>query len=111
MEDENVDLYVSVDGNADTSDDTFKEEKKTKKNGLLNWFKPRVFVIYSIVATTTSLLTFLFHDFAIMLVHGHGTVFKYQSNKHIKAINEDPKPFYMTTYDRLFQPMTRQKLL
>ncbi|XP_009764093.1 kinesin-like protein KIN-7K, chloroplastic isoform X2 [Nicotiana tabacum] len=41
LEDENVNLYVSVDGNADTSDDTFKEEKKTKKNGLLNWFKPR----------------------------------------------------------------------
>ncbi|XP_059301748.1 kinesin-like protein KIN-7K, chloroplastic isoform X2 [Lycium ferocissimum] len=41
LEDENIDLYVSVDGNADTSDDTFKEEKKTRKNGLLNWFKPR----------------------------------------------------------------------
>ncbi|KAF3641921.1 putative rhodanese-like domain-containing protein 9, chloroplastic-like [Capsicum annuum] len=41
LEDENVDLYVSVDGNMDISDDTFKEEKKTRKNGLLNWFKPR----------------------------------------------------------------------
>ncbi|KAK6793811.1 hypothetical protein RDI58_007264 [Solanum bulbocastanum] len=41
LEDENVDLYVSVDGNVDTSDDTYKEEKKTRKNGLLNWFKPR----------------------------------------------------------------------
>ncbi|CAN4096846.1 unnamed protein product [Withania somnifera] len=41
LEDENVDLYVSIDGNVDTSDDTFKEEKKTRKNGLLNWFKPR----------------------------------------------------------------------
>ncbi|PHT52662.1 Kinesin-like protein NACK1 [Capsicum baccatum] len=41
LEDENVDLYVSVDGNMDISDNTFKEEKKTRKNGLLNWFKPR----------------------------------------------------------------------
>ncbi|MCD9558611.1 Kinesin-like protein KIN-7D, chloroplastic, partial [Datura stramonium] len=41
LEDENVDLYVSIDGNMDASDDTFKEEKKTRKNGLLNWFKPR----------------------------------------------------------------------
>lgn len=41
LEDDNVDLHVSVDGNVDTSDDTFKEEKKTRKNGLLNWFKPR----------------------------------------------------------------------
>lgn len=41
LEAENVDLYVSVDGNVDASDDTFKEEKKTRKNGLLNWFKPR----------------------------------------------------------------------
>lgn len=41
LEDENVDLYVSLDGNAETADDTFKEEKKTRKNGLLNWLKPR----------------------------------------------------------------------
>lgn len=78
MEDENVDLYVSVDGNMDISDDTFKEEKKTRKNGLLNWFKPRVFGIYSIVITTTSLHVSCFYNY----VSGKdmGTVFIY----HVK---------------------------
>ncbi|CAI9100965.1 OLC1v1038157C2 [Oldenlandia corymbosa var. corymbosa] len=40
-DDENVDLYVSLDGNAETPYETLKEEKKTRKNGLLNWLKLR----------------------------------------------------------------------
>ncbi|XP_059668536.1 kinesin-like protein KIN-7K, chloroplastic isoform X2 [Cornus florida] len=39
LDDENIDLYVSLDGNAETGDDTLKEDKKTRKHGLLNWFK------------------------------------------------------------------------
>ncbi|KAK8672079.1 hypothetical protein V6N13_110454 [Hibiscus sabdariffa] len=38
-EDENDELYVSVEENA--GDDTLKEEKKTRKHGLLNWLKLR----------------------------------------------------------------------
>ncbi|XWS56167.1 hypothetical protein CRYUN_Cryun09bG0063000 [Craigia yunnanensis] len=41
MEDENVELYVSLEGNAETGDDTLKEEKKTRKHGLLNWLMLR----------------------------------------------------------------------
>lgn len=41
LEDENIDLYVSLEGNAETTDDTLKEEKKTRKHGLLNWLKLR----------------------------------------------------------------------
>ncbi|XAR68624.1 Plus-end-directed kinesin ATPase [Bertholletia excelsa] len=41
LDDENIDLYVSLDGNSEISDDTSKEEKKTKKPGLLNWLKLR----------------------------------------------------------------------
>lgn len=41
LDDENIDLYVSLEGNADTADDTSKEEKKTRKHGLLNWLKLR----------------------------------------------------------------------
>ncbi|CAI0406570.1 unnamed protein product [Linum tenue] len=41
LEEENVDFYVSLEGNAETVDGTLKEEKKTKKNGLLNWLKLR----------------------------------------------------------------------
>ncbi|KAL3534130.1 hypothetical protein ACH5RR_002591 [Cinchona calisaya] len=40
-DDENIDLYASLDGNAETRDVTLKEEKKTRKNGLLNWLKMR----------------------------------------------------------------------
>lgn len=38
LDDENNDLYLSPDGNSETGDDTFKEEKKSRKHGLLNWF-------------------------------------------------------------------------
>ncbi|KAI7992827.1 hypothetical protein LOK49_LG12G03014 [Camellia lanceoleosa] len=41
LDDENIDLYVSLDGNSETADDTLKEEKKTRKHGLLNWLKLR----------------------------------------------------------------------
>ncbi|XP_057983387.1 kinesin-like protein KIN-7K, chloroplastic [Malania oleifera] len=41
LDDENVDLYVSLEGNAEPADDTFKEEKKARKHGLLNWLKLR----------------------------------------------------------------------
>ncbi|XP_022747162.1 kinesin-like protein KIN-7K, chloroplastic isoform X2 [Durio zibethinus] len=41
LDDENVELYVSLEGNTETGDDTLKEEKKTRKNGLLNWLKLR----------------------------------------------------------------------
>ncbi|CAN1307012.1 Kinesin-like protein KIN-7K, chloroplastic [Linum perenne] len=40
LDEENVDFYVSLEGNPETIDDTLKE-KKTKKNGLLNWLKSR----------------------------------------------------------------------
>ncbi|XP_022882610.1 kinesin-like protein KIN-7K, chloroplastic isoform X1 [Olea europaea var. sylvestris] len=40
LDDEN-DLNDSLDGSAETTDDTLKEEKRTKKNGLLNWLKLR----------------------------------------------------------------------
>ena len=43
LDDENIDLHVSLDGNSETADDTLKEEKKSRKNGLLNWLKLRVF--------------------------------------------------------------------
>ncbi|KAL6986966.1 Kinesin-like protein KIN-7D, chloroplastic [Sarracenia purpurea var. burkii] len=41
LDDENIDLYVSVDGNSETADDTLKEEKKSRKHGLLHWLKLR----------------------------------------------------------------------
>ncbi|XVF75947.1 hypothetical protein PTKIN_Ptkin13bG0228200 [Pterospermum kingtungense] len=41
LDDDNVELYVSLEGNAETGDDTLKEEKKTRKHGLLNWLKLR----------------------------------------------------------------------
>ncbi|XP_047319143.1 kinesin-like protein KIN-7K, chloroplastic isoform X2 [Impatiens glandulifera] len=41
LEEENIDVYVSVDGNVETPDDTAKEDKRARKNGLLNWLKPR----------------------------------------------------------------------
>ncbi|KAG9134951.1 hypothetical protein Leryth_001248 [Lithospermum erythrorhizon] len=41
LDDDNIDVYVTADANTETSDDTTKEEKKTKKNGLLDWLKLR----------------------------------------------------------------------
>ncbi|KAK3019121.1 hypothetical protein RJ639_004113 [Escallonia herrerae] len=41
LDDENIDMYVSLDGNAEVADDTLKEERKTRKHGLLNWLKLR----------------------------------------------------------------------
>ncbi|KAF4402435.1 hypothetical protein G4B88_012220 [Cannabis sativa] len=40
LDDENIDSYVPVEGNAESLDDTLKE-KKTRKHGLLNWLKLR----------------------------------------------------------------------
>ncbi|CAL0311036.1 unnamed protein product [Lupinus luteus] len=39
LDEENIDLYVNVEGNSVTADDSFKEEKKAKKHGLLKWLK------------------------------------------------------------------------
>lgn len=39
LDEENIDLYVSLEGNSETADNTLKEEKKSKKHGLLNWLK------------------------------------------------------------------------
>ncbi|KAF7818930.1 kinesin-like protein KIN-7K, chloroplastic isoform X1 [Senna tora] len=41
LDEENIDLYVNLEGNTETADDSLKEEKKTKKHGLLNWLKLR----------------------------------------------------------------------
>ncbi|XP_024459742.1 kinesin-like protein KIN-7K, chloroplastic isoform X3 [Populus trichocarpa] len=41
LDDENIDLYVSLEGNTESADETLKEEKKTRKHGLLNWLKLR----------------------------------------------------------------------
>ncbi|KAK6149246.1 hypothetical protein DH2020_016771 [Rehmannia glutinosa] len=41
LDDENMELYVSVDGSAEIVDDKLREEKRTKKNGLLSWLKIR----------------------------------------------------------------------
>lgn len=37
-----MDMYVSLDGNADNVDEKLRDEKRIKKNGLLSWLKPRV---------------------------------------------------------------------
>ncbi|KAJ4971014.1 hypothetical protein NE237_004113 [Protea cynaroides] len=41
LDDENIDVYSSLEGNGETTDGTSKEEKKSRKHGLLNWFKLR----------------------------------------------------------------------
>ncbi|XP_038719500.1 kinesin-like protein KIN-7K, chloroplastic isoform X2 [Tripterygium wilfordii] len=41
LDDENIELYVSLEGNTEMAEDTLREEKKTRKNGFLNWLKPR----------------------------------------------------------------------
>ncbi|XP_061955537.1 kinesin-like protein KIN-7K, chloroplastic [Populus nigra] len=40
LDDENIDSYVSLEGNTESVDETLKE-KKTRKHGLLNWLKLR----------------------------------------------------------------------
>ncbi|KAL7138636.1 hypothetical protein ABFS83_10G177300 [Erythranthe nasuta] len=39
LDDENIELYVSLDGSVGTIDEKLREEKRTKKNGLLSWLK------------------------------------------------------------------------
>ncbi|XP_050227207.1 kinesin-like protein KIN-7K, chloroplastic isoform X2 [Mercurialis annua] len=42
LDDENVDMYVSLEGNSiENTDYTLKEDKKSRKHGLLNWLKLR----------------------------------------------------------------------
>ncbi|XP_044508793.1 kinesin-like protein KIN-7K, chloroplastic isoform X2 [Mangifera indica] len=41
LDDENIDLFASLEGNSEATDDTIKEEKRTRKHGLLNWLKLR----------------------------------------------------------------------
>ncbi|KAF8019827.1 hypothetical protein BT93_G0501 [Corymbia citriodora subsp. variegata] len=40
LDDENIELYVPLEANCETPEPV-KEEKKSKKHGLLNWLKPR----------------------------------------------------------------------
>ncbi|KAI3716596.1 hypothetical protein L1987_67580 [Smallanthus sonchifolius] len=54
LEDKNTELYASVDGSVENNNDALKEEKKTKKPGLLNWLKPRRRDSFSGALTTTS---------------------------------------------------------
>ena len=43
LEDENIELFVPpLDGNTVSTDNTLKDEKKTRKHGLLNWLKLKV---------------------------------------------------------------------
>lgn len=42
LDDANIEVYIPLEGNVETADDVHKEEKKSKKHGLLNWLKPRV---------------------------------------------------------------------
>ncbi|KAL1196909.1 Kinesin-like protein KIN-7L [Cardamine amara subsp. amara] len=39
MDDENLEFYVSREGTPEIIDDAFREEKKTRKHGLLDWLK------------------------------------------------------------------------
>ncbi|VFQ74121.1 unnamed protein product [Cuscuta campestris] len=41
LDDEDLDTYGFPDSNVETADDPIKEEKKTRKNGLLNWLRIR----------------------------------------------------------------------
>ncbi|XP_047960208.1 kinesin-like protein KIN-7K, chloroplastic [Salvia hispanica] len=41
LDDESVDTYVPLDSSAETVDEKLREEKRTKKTGLLSWLKPR----------------------------------------------------------------------
>lgn len=43
MDDEHLDLYVSPEGHHEIRDIACREEKKTRKHGLLNWLKPKVY--------------------------------------------------------------------
>ncbi|XP_017241405.1 kinesin-like protein KIN-7K, chloroplastic isoform X1 [Daucus carota subsp. sativus] len=41
VDDEQIDTCTTLDQNSETADETLKEGKTTRKNGLLNWLKPR----------------------------------------------------------------------
>ncbi|KAM0009624.1 putative plus-end-directed kinesin ATPase transcription factor bZIP family [Helianthus debilis subsp. tardiflorus] len=41
LDDKNTELHVSLDVSVENNSDALKEEKRTKKPGLLNWLKPR----------------------------------------------------------------------
>ncbi|KAI3738547.1 hypothetical protein L2E82_28582 [Cichorium intybus] len=41
LDEENIELYVSLDGSEEINNDVLKEDKKVKKHGLLNWLKLR----------------------------------------------------------------------
>jgi len=43
-DDENLEMYVSREGTPEIIDDAFIEEKKTRKQGLLNWLKIKVHI-------------------------------------------------------------------
>ncbi|KAK9079210.1 hypothetical protein SSX86_000880 [Deinandra increscens subsp. villosa] len=41
LDDENTELYLPLEGIVENNNDALKEERRTKKPGLLNWLKPR----------------------------------------------------------------------
>lgn len=67
LDDESIDLFVPpLEGSTETTEDTLKGEKKTRKHGLLNWLKLRVCAIW---------LVEIFHpflrclDFGVMVLY------------------------------------------
>ncbi|KAF5783711.1 putative plus-end-directed kinesin ATPase transcription factor bZIP family [Helianthus annuus] len=54
LDEENIELYISVNGNVETNNDVLKDEKKIKKPGLLNWLKLRKRDNLSRALTSTS---------------------------------------------------------
>lgn len=64
-----MELYVSLDGSIVTVDENLREEKKTKKNGLLSWLKLKVSKI-SFTSSSSCILiklfVFLLFSFNIM---------------------------------------------
>ena len=50
LDEEEVDVFVPAEVYPDSVDGSIKEEKKNRKNGLLNWFKLRVCIHLSSIS-------------------------------------------------------------
>lgn len=75
LDDENIDMYASVESNSEANDDTVKEEKKTRKHGLLNWLKLRVCGIWMLrVFCYCRHHHFLLKIFFLLVSRSHGLI-------------------------------------
>ncbi|KAI3743311.1 hypothetical protein L1987_61018 [Smallanthus sonchifolius] len=105
LDDENIELHVSLEGNMETNNDVLKEEKKVKKPGLLNWLKLRKRDNLSRAMTSTSDKSIGGKSISPLSTPPPGN-----HNPPIESIHSHSEPTECTSAEFLLEPKLDQQI-